>query len=287
MKMKICFWSIKAQELKKKKKKDLRYTNIDNTILKNKSLYYSSAEKFIINKKFFYFAKYGSIAFSILQIQWIFSLILDLLSYGEEYIVINPIKLFIYEKVYLDHDKTKINIHGEVITQEEDITLEINEEFIEKLKEKYKLRLEEIKLKNEIEREKEREKMKERKKIEKEREKERKKKEKEERERRENTKELSLWKNDNYKIYVYREYNTVYLNLTVWAYNEISFQKTIELGDYNFEVEEEEYEGDTSLTTVYIPNGYYIKIIVSNFEFQYNIKIGNGKFDKSFKYNKS
>ena len=296
--------SSKLKKKRRKKKEDNRIIckSLDNTFLKVKSLSYHGTKlfefnlkerfynpirkMFVINNKFLYFAKYGSIVFSILQIQWIFSLILYLLNYGEEYIVINPVKLLIHEKEYLEPDKTKINIHGDVITQEGDITLEINEEFIENLKEEYKLRIEKLKLEKELKRKEEIEEMKKQKKIEKEREKERKQKEKEERERKENTEALSLWQNDNYKIYVYREYNTVYLTLTVWEGYEISFKNKMELGDYNSIVEQEEYEGDTNLTTVYIPKGYYIKIIISNFEFQYNIKIGNGKFDKSFRYNK-
>lgn len=201
------------------------------------------------------------------------------MKYGGTYIIIHPAKIFIGENNYLNPNITEINIHGEVIKQEDDNILEIDHERIKKIKEIYKGRVEKLKEKIEIEREKE---MEERKELEE----YRKKIEMKEKKRKENTETLGLWENNNYKIYVYREYNTVYLNLTVWEDNDVSFYKTIKLGDYNPKIRKEEYEGDTNLTTVYIPNGYDIKIIVSNFEFQYNIKIGNGKFDKSFKYNK-
>ena len=117
-----------------------------------------------------------------------------------------------------------------------------------------------------------------------EREKLKKKREMEEKRRKENTETLSLWQNNNYVIRVIREFNTVYLKLTVMEFNEISLSRTFELGDYNPKIRKEEYEGDTNLSTVYIPKGYYIKIIVTNFESRYNIKIGNGLFDKSFRY---
>ena len=200
------------------------------------------------------------------------------MKYGENYIIIRPAKVFIGENNYLNSNITEINIHGEVIKQEDDNILEIDHERIEKIKESYKSKVEELKEEMKIEKEKERLERKEREKY-------RKKKEMEDKIRKENTETLSLWENNNYKIYVYREYNTVYLKLTVWEDNGVSLYKTIKLGDYNPKIREEEYEGDTNLTTVYIPKGYDIKIIVTNFEFRYNIKIGNGKFDKIFRYN--
>jgi hypothetical protein len=39
------------------------------------------------------------------------------------------------------------------------------------------------------------------------------------------------------------------------------------------------------LTSVFTPRGFDIKIKVTNFERNYNIKIGNGIFDRSFRYN--
>ena len=277
---------------KKIKKKKENYKPLNYILIKVESLYYRGSEFFekpynrsedstqliVIDKKFFYFAKYGSIIFSILQIQWIFTLILYLTKYGKNYIIIQPAKIFIGENNYLNPNITEINIHGEVIKQEDDNILEIDHERIEKIKEIYKGRVEKLKEKIEIEREKE---MKERK----EREEYRKKIKMEEKKRKENTETLGLWENNNYKIYVYREYNTVYLNLTVWEDNNKSFYKTIKLGDYDPKIRKEEYGGDTNLTTVFIPKGYDIKIIVTNFEYRYNIKIGNGKFDKSFRYN--
>ena len=282
----------KKKKINKKKKKKEDYKPLNFVLLKIKSLYYRGEEFFekpynsfkdstpliVIDKKFFYFVKYGSIIFSLLQIQWIFTLILDLMKYGENYIIIRPAKVFIGENNYLNSNITEINIHGEVIKQEDDNILEIDHERIEKIKESYKSKVEELKEEMKIEKEKERLERKEREKY-------RKKKEMEDKIRKENTETLSLWENNNYKIYVYREYNTVYLKLTVWEDNGVSLYKTIKLGDYNPKIREEEYEGDTNLTTVYIPKGYDIKIIVTNFEFRYNIKIGNGKFDKSFRYN--
>lgn len=277
---------------KNKKKKKENYKPLNYILIKIKSLYYRGSEFFekpynaltdstqliVIDKKFFYFAKYGSIIFSILQIQWIFTLILDLMKYGGTYIIIHPAKIFIDENNYLKPNITEINIHGEVIKQEDDNILEIDHESIKKIKEIYKGRVKKLKEKIEIEREKATEERKKQREY-------RKKKEMEEKKRKENTETLGLWENNNYKIYVYREYNTVYLNLTVWEDNDVSVYKTITLGDYNPKIGKEEYEGDTNLTTVFIPKGYDIKIIVTNFEYRYNIKIGNGKFDKSFRYN--
>ena len=279
------------KKIRKKQKKE-NYKPLNYILIKIQNLYYGGSEFFekpyniledftqliVIDKKFFYFAKYGSIIFSILQIQWIFTLILDCMKYGDTYICIHPAKIFIGENNYLSPDITEINIHGEVIKQEDDNILEIDHERIEKIKRIYRGRVEKLKEKMEIEREKE---MEERKELEK----YRKKIKMEEKKRKENTETLGLWENNNYKIYVYREYNIVYLNLTVWEDNDVSFYKTIKLGDYNPKIRKEEYEGDTNLTTVFIPKGYNIKIIVTNFEYRYNIKIGNGIFDKSFRYN--
>lgn len=275
---------------KKKKNDNQEYRYLNYSFIKG--LYYRGdiflekpfissndfGEVFVIDKKFFYFAKYGSILFSILQIQWILTLILKLMKYSDNYIVIRPAKVFISENNYLNTNKTEINIHGKVIKQEDDNILKIFHKVIKNIRKKYNLKQKKLKEENRIKREIEKKKREELENIEK-------KKQIEEKKRKENTETLGLWENDNYKIYVYREYNTVYLKLTVWENYEVSLNKTIELGNYNPKIKKEEYEGDTNLTTVYIPKGYYIKIIVTNFEYRYNIKIGNGKFDKSFKYN--
>ena len=103
------------------------------------------------------------------------------------------------------------------------------------------------------------------------------------RELKKNTEILSKWENSNYYIEVYREYIKVKLLLIVREYRKEVINNRFKLGDYDSSIEEN--VEDLGLTSVFTPRGINIKIKVTNFEHNYNIKIGNGIFDRSFKYN--
>ena len=240
--------------------------DIKATLYYGESGFSQNNEIFVINNNFlFKFSKYGSYVFSILQIQWIFSIFLYLYGYFE-YIENYPAKLIVSE--YLNHDITEINIHGKVFKQEDNITLEYKEKAIEAVKEKFISEQKQEKLKQERKIQKEKEEAEKKRLLE------------------ENTVTLSIWDNNNYTMKVYREYNTVYLTLEVYDHRTLRYRKRIKLGNYDSNITEKEYEGETEGTTVFIHNGYDIKITITNYEYKYNIIVGNGIYDNSFSYNR-
>lgn len=203
-----------------------------------------------------------SYVFLVFQLLWVFSIYL-LINHYSQCIVIYPAKYLTKNPAKIS--KTEIIIHGKVFEQKTSINMLRNENDDEILEGKYN------KAKKKIQKEKEEEQLMQ------------KRKEEEKRRLEMNTEVLSKWANSNYLIEVYKEYDTVKLLLKVREYRNEILEKRFKLGVYNADIEEK--EEDLGLTSVFTPRGYDIKIKVTNFEHNYNIKIGNGIFDGSFRYN--
>ena len=198
----------------------------------------------------------------IFQVLWLFIIYLILNHYTQcidiypaKYLTLNPAKI----------QKTQIIIHGKLFEQKNSVNMLRNENDLEILEEEYN------KAQKRIKKEK------------KEKELQLKREEEKKRDLEMNTEVLSRWANSNYLIEVYREYDNVKLLLRVREYGREVLEKKFKLGVYNSSIDEK--VEDMGLTSVFTPRGYDIKIKVTNFEHNYNIKIGNGIFDRSFRYN--
>ena len=198
----------------------------------------------------------------VFQVLWLFIIYMILNHYAEcidiypaKYLTQNPAKI----------QKTQIIIHGKLFEQKNAVNMLRNENDLEILEEMYNKTKKRIKKKKE------------------EKELQLKRKEEKKKELEMNTEVLSRWANSNYLIEVYREFDNVKLLLRVREYGKEDLEKRFKLGVYNDSIDEK--VEDMGLTSVFTPRGFDIKIKVTNFERNYNIKIGNGIFDRSFRYN--
>lgn len=202
-----------------------------------------------------------SYVFLVFQLLWAFSIYLMFNHYSQ---CIN-----IYPAKYLTKNpsnipKTEIIINGIVFQQKTSINTLRNENDDEIIEEMYKKTQEKIikeEKKKQLQLKKEQE---------------------EEKQLKMNTEILSKWSNSNYFIKVYREYSIVKLLLKIREGRKY-LENLFELGVYDSTIDEK--EEDLGLTSVFTPRGFDIKIKVTNFEHNYNVKIGNGIFDGSFRYN--
>ncbi len=264
----------------------------------NTSLIYGNKEPILYHNSFYYLNSNSegySINFvikflSIFLLQWIYALI-SLLK-KEKFVIIYPAKLITINDI--QESPTKIVVHGNELNHEKYITGPIGLEDLTKLEKEYeeyknkeKIELERRKKKREEKQKKIEEKQKkieEKERIEREKEEEKKRKrEEEERLKRENTETLSRFSDNNYSIKVYRVYEDVYLDLSVWQKEEDNYEDEMYLGKLNTNIKEERNHLPQNNSYLYTPNGFDIKIQITHYEYRYNISIGE-KFNRSFRY---
>lgn len=205
----------------------------------------------------------------IFLLQWFNTLYLTCKS--KKCITIYPAKLL--TKNNNIHSPTNIYIHGKKLQFQDYIYVKKDKSVIAKLNKDYEDHL--LWEKREKRRERREERIREEKRL-----KEKEEYEKKEMDRKNNTFQLSSFKNENYEIEVERIYNNVYVKLRLYDGDDI-IRKTIDVGEY--EPYAEEYEEDYGISNIYYPNGKDIKIEVLNYERKYIVKVGT-LFTNSYRY---